>query len=164
MACSKLGAICDLVGQRKLDAYAAWRQCRLAPTPSWLRYAPVSPAAACSSSTLHCATVGHRVSARAISIVERNAPLRVPAVPRKSDVWRAHAWMQLQGALVTKFTVTARFARSRFPTAYRLQLVAASAQVLRKIGAPCAVRSRPARCACTQGGHHLAQIGTNMRL
>ena len=50
--------------------------------------------------------------------------------------------------MVVTFATAARFTRSHIPTPYQAQLVAASARFWRKIGAPRAVRSHPAHCAC----------------
>jgi len=67
------------------------------------------------------------------------------------------------GALVTKFAAAAHFARSHFPRARHLPLVAASARVLHKIGLPGAarvVRSQP----CALRMHAKADTNSHGRI
>ena len=115
---------------------------------SRLHCAPISPAAGRTCPALHCGTDRRRASAGAISIAERSAPRGVPAVPPKPPVLRPPHPKAAAGALVVTFATAARFTRSHIPTPYQVQLVAASARFWRKIGAPRAVRSHPAHCAC----------------
>ena len=115
---------------------------------SRLHCAPISPAAGRTCPALHCGTDRRRASAGAISIAERSAPRGVPAVPPKPPELRPPHPKAAAGALVVTFATAARFTRSHIPTPYQVQLVAASARFWRKIGAPRAVRSHPAHCAC----------------
>ena len=55
---------------------------------------------------------------------------------------------------MTPFAAAAGCARSRFPNTYKVQLLAASAQVLRKIGAPHAGRSHPGACVSRRTSSH----------
>ena len=115
---------------------------------SRLHCAPISPAAGRTCPALHCGTDRRRASAGAIFIAERSAPRGVPAVPPKPPELRPPHPKAAAGALVVTFATAARFTRSHIPTPYQAQLVAASARFWRKIGAPRAVRSHPAHCAC----------------
>jgi len=96
-------------------------------------------------------------------------PAVCPPSSATSAVLRAPHPDVAAGALVPPFAAAAGYVRSRFPNAYQVQLVAASAQVLRKIGATHAGRSHPPRCACVsrrtppRTDRHQRAVTTNCR-
>jgi hypothetical protein len=160
-AAASLRASGALSLRERARAQRARCKCRAARRGALLRYSaaagglntrlhrePISPAAGRTCSALHRGTRRRRVSAGAICFAERSALRGVPAVPPRPPLLRPPHPKAAADALVDMFATAARFARFHIPTPNQAQLVAASARFWRKIGAPRAVRSQLAHCAC----------------
>jgi hypothetical protein len=124
---------------------------------------PISPAAACRCAT-RCGTIRRRTSAGAIFIAEGNVSCGVSAVLRYIRCARTppqRNCRSLGDQVPGRCSLCALSFSHCSPTTARLHRCRFRAKMALHYAH---VRSRPAHCACAQGGHDLARMGTNAPL